>query len=287
MNRNQNAIFMKLYKTENGILLEKDDLFYRLHETDWDLAVNRDDLYEWLEIQIQSLIPITFTDDVPMPEILAPIGSQEVWASGVTYFRSRTARMEESEKAGGGSFYDRVYEAERPELFFKSTAWRVVGNHGTVRIRRDSTWDVPEPELTLFASSSGTLVGYTIGNDMSSRSIEGENPLYLPQAKSYTGSAAIGPCLYVPEFALGEDTVIDIAIVRAGEEVFSGEVTLSQMKRKPDELLRYLFLEMAFPHGAYLMTGTGIIPPSDFTLQQGDIIHISIEPIGTLTNTVG
>ncbi|MCF2489530.1 fumarylacetoacetate hydrolase family protein [Dyadobacter sp. CY347] len=278
---------MKLYKTENGILLERDDLFYRLHETDWDLAVNRDDLYEWLEIQIESLIPITFTDDNLMPEILAPIGSQEVWASGVTYFRSRTARMEESEKAGGGSFYDRVYEAERPELFFKSTAWRVVGNHGTVRIRRDSTWDVPEPELTLFASSSGTLVGYTIGNDMSSRSIEGENPLYLPQAKSYTGSAALGPCLFVPEFALGEDTVIDIAIVRCGEEVFSGEVTLSQMKRKPDELLRYLFLEMAFPHGAYLMTGTGIIPPSDFTLQQGDIVHISIEPIGTLTNVVG
>ena len=278
---------MKLYKTENGILLERDDLFYRLHETDWDLAVNRDDLYDWLEIQIESLIPITFTDDLPMPEILAPIGSQEVWASGVTYFRSRTARMEESEKAGGGSFYDRVYEAERPELFFKSTAWRVVGNHGTVRIRRDSTWDVPEPELTLFASSSGTLVGYTIGNDMSSRSIEGENPLYLPQAKSYTGSAALGPCLYVPEFALGEDTVIDIAIIRSGEEVFSGEVTLSQMKRKPDELLQYLFREMSFPHGAYLMTGTGIIPPSDFTLQQGDIIHISIEPIGTLTNTVG
>lgn len=278
---------MKLYKTENGILLERDDLFYRLHETDWDQTVNRDDLYGWLEIQVESLIPLTFTDDIPMPEILAPIGSQEVWASGVTYFRSRTARMEESEKAGGGSFYDRVYEAERPELFFKSTAWRVIGNHGTVRIRRDSTWDVPEPELTLFASSSGTLVGYTIGNDMSSRSIEGENPLYLPQAKSYTGSAALGPCLYVPEFALGDDTVIDLAIVRSGEEVFSGEVTLAQMKRKPDELLQYLFREMAFPHGAYLMTGTGIIPPSDFTLQQGDIVHISIEPIGTLTNVVG
>jgi 2-dehydro-3-deoxy-D-arabinonate dehydratase len=278
---------MKLYKTENGILLEKDDLFYRLHETDWDTAVNRDDLYEWLEIQVQELIPITFTADIPMPEILAPIGSQEVWASGVTYFRSRTARMEESEKAGGGSFYDRVYEAERPELFFKSTAWRVIGNHGTVRIRRDSSWDVPEPELTLFASSSGTLVGYTIGNDMSSRSIEGENPLYLPQAKSYTGSAALGPCLYVPEYPLSDDTVIDLAIIRGSEEIFSGEVTLSQMKRKPDELLRYLFLEMSFPHGAYLMTGTGIIPPNDFTLQKGDIVHISIEPIGTLTNIVG
>ncbi|WP_031529412.1 fumarylacetoacetate hydrolase family protein [Dyadobacter crusticola] len=278
---------MKLYKTQNGIILEKDDTFYRLHETDWDLAVNRDDLYEWLEIQTEQLIPIIFTDDLPMPEVLAPIGSQEVWASGVTYFRSRTARMEESEKAGGGSFYDRVYEAERPELFFKSTAWRVIGNHGTVRIRRDSSWDVPEPELTLFASSSGTLVGYTIGNDMSSRSIEGENPLYLPQAKSYTGSAALGPCLYVPEYPLTDDTVIDLSIVRNGEEVFNGEVTLAQMKRKPEELLKYLYLEMSFPHGAYLMTGTGIIPPSDFTLQKEDVVHITIEPIGTLTNVVG
>jgi 2-dehydro-3-deoxy-D-arabinonate dehydratase len=278
---------MKLYKTENGIILDNEDVFYRLHETDWDTAVNRDNLREWLEVQIESLIPVVFTDDLPMPEIQAPIGSQEVWASGVTYFKSRTARMEEAEKAGGSTFYDRVYEAERPELFFKSTAWRVVGNHGEVRIRRDSTWDVPEPELTLFASSSGVLVGYTIGNDMSSRSIEGENPLYLPQAKSYTGSAAIGPCLYVPEYPLGDDTTIDLSIVRDGEEVFNGEVTLSQMKRKPDELLGYLFREMSFPHGCYLMTGTGIVPGSDFTLQKDDIIHITIEPIGTLTNTVG
>ena len=278
---------MKLYRTEHGILLEKEELFYRLHETDWDLVVNRDDLFEWLELQAEKLIYLTFTADIPFPEILAPIGSQEVWASGVTYFRSRTARMEESEKAGGGSFYDRVYDAERPELFFKSTASRVIGNHGTVRIRRDSTWDVPEPELTLFATSSGTLVGYTIGNDMSSRSIEGENPLYLPQAKSYTGSAALGPCLYVPAEPLPEDTTIDLSIVRGGEEVFNGEVTLSQMKRNPNELLSYLFRELAFPQGCYLMTGTGIIPASDFTLQIGDTVHITIEPIGTLTNVVG
>ena len=278
---------MKLYKTENGILLENEDIFYRLHENDWDVVVNRNNLYEWLEGQTQSLIALTFSDDFPMPEALAPIGTQEVWASGVTYFKSRTARMEESEKAGGGSFYDRVYEAERPELFFKSTAWRVVGHHGTVRIRKDSTWDVPEPELTLFATSEGALVGYTIGNDMSSRSIEGENPLYLPQAKSYTGSATLGPCLYVFKEKLGADTVIDLSIVRGGEEVFNGEVTLSQMKRKPEELLHFLYREMAFPQGAYLMTGTGIVPSSDFTLQAGDIVHITIEPIGTLTNTVG
>lgn len=278
---------MKLFKTEHGILLESDDRFYRLHETDWDVAVNRDDLYDWLQTQTQQLIPVTFSDDLPMPAVLSPIGSQEVWASGVTYFRSRTARMEESEKAGGGNFYDRVYDADRPELFFKSTAWRVVGHQGTVRIRRDSTWDVPEPELTLFATESGKLVGYTIGNDMSSRSIEGENPLYLPQAKSYTGSAALGPCLYVPSEPLSENTLIDLSIVRGGEEVFNGEVTLSQMKRKPEELLHYLFREMSFPSGCYLMTGTGVIPPSDFTLQSGDVVHITIEPIGTLTNVVG
>jgi len=278
---------MKLFRTEHGIILDKDDVFYRLHETDWDETVNRDDLYEWLELQTESLIPIIFTEDLTFPQIFAPIGSQEVWAAGVTYFRSRTARMEESEKAGGGSFYDRVYDAERPELFFKSTAWRVVGNHGTVRIRRDSAWDVPEPELTLFATSSGTLVGYTIGNDMSSRSIEGENPLYLPQAKSYTGSTALGPCLYIPAEPLPADTTIDLSIVRGGEEVFNGEITLSQMKRNPQELLGFLFKELSFPQGCYLMTGTGIIPPSDFTLQKEDIVHISIEPIGTLTNVVG
>lgn len=278
---------MKLFKTEHGILLESDDHFYRLPETDWDTVVNRDDLHSWLETQTQKLIPVTFSEDLPMPAVLSPIGSQEVWASGVTYFRSRTARMEESEKAGGGNFYDRVYDADRPELFFKSTAWRVVGHQGTVRIRRDSTWDVPEPELTLFATESGKLVGYTIGNDMSSRSIEGENPLYLPQAKSYTGSAALGPCLYVPSEPLSENTLIDLSIVRGGEEVFNGEVTLSQMKRKPEELLHFLFREMSFPTGCYLMTGTGVIPPSDFTLQSGDVVHITIEPIGTLTNVVG
>ncbi|GAB3176330.1 fumarylacetoacetate hydrolase family protein [Telluribacter humicola] len=278
---------MKLYRTHHGILLEKEDQFYRLHETNWDAVVNRDNLYDWLITQTESLLLLPFTDASPMPELLPPIGTQEVWASGVTYYRSREARMEESEKAGGGSFYDRVYDADRPELFFKSTAARVVGDYGTVRIRRDSSWNVPEPELTLFATSSGTLVGYTIGNDMSSRSIEGENPLYLPQAKTYDGSAALGPCLYVTKEPLAQDTLIELTILRGGEEAFRGEVTLEQMKRKPNELLGFLFRETTFSQGAYLMTGTGIIPPSDFTLEPGDKIHITIEPIGTLTNTVG
>ncbi|GHB69278.1 fumarylacetoacetate hydrolase family protein [Persicitalea jodogahamensis] len=277
---------MKLYRTLHGILLEKENQYYRLHESDWDTVVNRDDLHAWLVTQTESLLLLPFTDGSPMPEVIAPIGTQEVWASGVTYFRSREARMEESEKAGGGSFYDRVYSAERPELFFKANAWRVVGDSGKVRIRKDSGWDVPEPELTLFATSSGKLVGYTIGNDMSSRSIEGENPLYLPQAKSYDGSAALGPCLYVTDEVLSPDTEISIAIIRDGEEVFGNTVLLSQMKRKPDELLGFLFREMAFPTGVYLMTGTGIIPPSEFTLQSGDKIYITIEPIGTLVNTV-
>lgn len=277
---------MKLYRTLHGILLEKEDQYYRLHESDWDTVVNRDDLHDWLVTQTESLLLLPFNDGSPMPEVIAPIGTQEVWASGVTYFRSREARMEESEKAGGGSFYDRVYSADRPELFFKANAWRVVGDSGQVRIREDSGWDVPEPELTLFATSSGKLVGYTIGNDMSSRSIEGENPLYLPQAKSYRGSAALGPCLYVPAEPLSPETEISIAIIRGGEEVFGNTVLLSQMKRKPEELLGYLFRELDFPQGAYLMTGTGIIPPSDFTLQSGDKIYITIEPIGTLVNTV-
>jgi len=277
---------MKLYRTLHSILLEKENQYYRLHESDWDTVVNRDDLHQWLVTQTESLLLLPFNDGSPMPEIIPPIGTQEVWASGVTYFRSREARMEESEKAGGGSFYDRVYSAERPELFFKSNAWRVVGDSGKVRIRKDSGWDVPEPELTLFATSSGKLVGYTIGNDMSSRSIEGENPLYLPQAKSYDGSAALGPCLYVTDEPLPPDTEISIAIIRDGEEVFGNTVLLSQMKRKPDELLGFLFREMAFPTGVYLMTGTGIIPPSEFTLQSGDKIYITIEPIGTLVNTV-
>ena len=278
---------MKLYRTLHGILLEKENQYYRLHESDWDTVVNRDDLHEWLITQTESLLLLPFNDGSPMPEVVAPIGTQEVWASGVTYFRSREARMEESEKAGGGSFYDRVYSAERPELFFKANAWRVVGDSGKVRIRKDSGWDVPEPELTLFATSSGKLVGYTIGNDMSSRSIEGENPLYLPQAKSYDGSAALGPCLYVTAGPLSPDTEISIAIIRNGEEVFGNTVLLSQMKRQPDELLGFLFREMTFPTGVYLMTGTGIIPPSEFTLQSGDKIYITIEPIGTLVNTVG
>ena len=221
------------------------------------------------------------------PEISfqAPIGDQEVWAAGVTYFRSRTARMEEAETAGGDIFYDKVYEAPRPELFFKSTAARTRGHLDHVGIRSDSTWDVPEPEFTLAITSEGKIFGYTIGNDMSSRSIEGENPLYLPQAKNYTGSCALGPCLVIAD-SPSPETTIAISISRAGSEVFSGETTLSQIKRSFEELAGYLFRSNHFKYGAYLMTGTGIVPDSSFTLQPDDVISITIEGIGTLTNTV-
>ena len=222
-----------------------------------------------------------------MNGVLAPIGSQEVWACGVTYLRSKIGRQEESKDAGGGDFYARVYEAERPEVFFKSTPHRVAGPNEKVRIRKDSTWDVPEPELTLVVTSSGKIVGYTIGNDMSSRSIEGENPLYLPQAKTYDACAAVGPCVYVTEQPLDKNTNIHLEINRNAKKVFEGDIAISQMKRTPEELVSFVFRECTFPHGCLIMTGTGIVPEHEFTLQSGDEIKISIDGIGELVNVVG
>jgi 2-dehydro-3-deoxy-D-arabinonate dehydratase len=216
----------------------------------------------------------------------APIGTQEVWAAGVTYLRSRTARMEESKDAGGGTFYDKVYHADRPELFFKGTPHRTAGPGSPVRIRRDSKWNVPEPELTLALNSRGRLFGYTVGNDMSSRDIEGENPLYLPQAKVYDRSTGLGPCLYITDDPLPASTAIAIEIRRDGAAAFTGTTQISQIKRKFTDLAEFLFRDNSFPRGAYLMTGTGIVPPDAFTLRAGDEIRITIEPIGTLVNTV-
>jgi 2-dehydro-3-deoxy-D-arabinonate dehydratase len=216
----------------------------------------------------------------------APIGSQEVWAAGVTYLRSKTARMEESKSVGGGSFYDRVYEADRPELFFKSTPHRTVAPGAEVRIRKDSQWNVPEPELTLAVNRQGKIFGYTLGNDMSSRDIEGENPLYLPQAKVYDGSSAIGPCIVISSDLPPASTRIQIEIRRDAAAVFSGETTLSQIKRSLPSLVEWLFRDQTFPHGCFLMTGTGIVPPDSFTLRARDEIRISLDPVGTLINTV-
>ena len=216
---------------------------------------------------------------------LPPLESQEVWASGVTYYRSREARMEESEQAGGDVFYDKVYEAERPELFFKATPARARGHGAPICIREDSSWDVPEPELTIAVNAAGRVFGYTIGNDVSSRSIEGENPLYLPQAKVYRGSCAMGPALCVGD-PPSKDTSIGLTIERAGNVAFEDSTTLHQLKRGLEELAGYLFRENDFPEGAYLMTGTGIVPSTDFTLQSGDVVKISIEGLGTLCNQV-
>jgi len=217
--------------------------------------------------------------------LFPPAGSQEVWAAGVTYYRSRDARMEEAEQAGGDVFYDKVYDAKRPELFMKSTPARTRGHLAPVCIRTDSSWDVPEPELTLAINTAGNVFGYTIGNDMSSRSIEGENPLYLPQAKVYRGSCALGPGLFVGD-PPGPESAISLRIERGGTEVFSGETNVGQIKRSFDELAEFLFRDNDLPDGALLMTGTGIVPDSDFTLQSGDRVRISIDGLGTLENPV-
>ena len=274
---------MKLYKTTQGIIIQADDRVYISQEKDWDYYVNQDNLYEVIASEIQTLNEILWDYE----GIHAPIGHQEIWASGVTYMRSREARMEESQDSGGADFYARVYEAERPELFFKSSSSRCVGTGEEVRIRKDSAWNVPEPELTLFVNSNGKIVGYTIGNDMSSRDIEGENPLYLPQAKSYDKAAAIGPCLYVPKGKIDPNTQISIEILRNNAQVFEGDISINRIKRSFEELVQYLFREMSFPHGAYLMTGTGIVPPNGFTLALGDEINITVDGIGTLKNFVG
>jgi 2-dehydro-3-deoxy-D-arabinonate dehydratase len=274
---------VKLYRTAEGCIAEEDNSYYKLDGIPVDFLLAREDLPEYLSEFIGTCEPF---EEFPQVELLAPIGRQEVWAAGVTYFRSRGARMEESKDAGGGDFYDRVYSAERPELFFKSTASRTVGNGGKVRIRADAHWSVPEPELTLVVSPKGRITGYTIGNDMSSRDIEGENPLYLPQAKVYNGSCALGPAILVSEGPLPHSTEIAIEIYRHSRVEFSGSVALTELKRDPKILVEYLLRDNSFPSGCFLMTGTGIVPPSSFTLASGDRIRITIEPIGTLENEV-
>jgi len=249
---------MKLYRTKAGIVIEKNDLFYLVQNENWDTFINDDRLIEKIE---DLILVVKERDNSVLEDILPPIGSQqELWACGVTYLRSKVGRQEESKASGGADFYGKVYEAERPEVFFKSTPHRIVGHNAFVRIRKDSTWDVPEPELTLIVTSSGKIVGYTIGNDMSSRSIEGENPLYLPQAKTYDGSAALGPCILLTEKPIEPDTKITLIIKSNQQTVFKDTIATSQMRRTPEELSSFIYRECSFPNGCMIMTGTGIVP---------------------------
>ena len=274
---------MIIYRTMQGNYVEEAGEFYQLGDGSWDALLMRDELYEHLTGTIGKSQPLGEKLTYPLA---APIESQEVWAAGVTYYRSRSARIEESKEAGGGDFYDRVYSAERPELFFKAAPHRVAGPNAKVRIRRDASWSVPEPELALCVNPKGKIIGYTIGNDMSSRDIEGANPLYLPQAKVYDQSCALGPGILIAQGPLPASTRISLEILRGSKVEFAASVTLADMKRDPATLVEYLFRDNSFPRGCFLLTGTGIIPQDSFTLRSKDEIRITIAPIGTLVNEV-
>lgn len=275
---------MIVYKTAEGIVVHQEGNWYLMDYIGWDELTSMESMYAFLIDRIKQSIPEDKKPD--LSHLLPPLGTQEVWAAGVTYFRSRTARMEESSSSGGSDFYDRVYHADRPELFLKTTAHRVKAHRESLSLRKDSSWMVPEPELTLLISPKGRIQGYTIGNDLSCRDIEGENPLYLPQAKTFDGCAAIGPGVWVTDEPISENTEISSTIVRSGKTVSEGTTQVSQIKKKLTDLVDYLFHSCSFPVGTYLMTGTGIVPADDFTLEPGDEIQITIEPIGTLINTV-
>lgn len=276
---------MKLYKKGNQAIVNANDRYFIFEVHNWDQLINQDRLWHHLKGRVDSLDAVDIDMSI-LDTTDPPMESQEIWAAGVTYLKSKTARMEEAKEAGGDLFYDKVYDADRPELFFKSARQRTVGHGDFVNIRNDSSWDVPEPELTLFVNSKGSIQGYTIGNDMSSRSIEGENPLYLPQAKVYDRCAALGPCLFVSETPIEPDAQIYLQIHREGSLLYEDSVGIDRMKRSHQELVDYLFLECSFPQGVFLMTGTCLVPPTEFTLRKGDQINISIDHIGELINQV-
>jgi len=272
---------MKLYRTTRGVFVQENEEFFNLQETIWDRIICSDRLF----VEAQRA-----TTGAPFPAdqigtVLAPIGSQEVWAAGSTYCRKQKTHTEES-GADGGDAYDRVRNAERPQLFFKSSGNRVAHPGTAVRIRSDARRSIPEPELTLAINPSGKIVGYTAGNDMSACDIESENPLYLPQAKIYDGSCAIGPCVLLATKPLCPETEIRIEIERSGNIEFCGLASLTGLIREPEQLVEYLFRDTSFAEGAYLMTGTPLVPPESFTLAHGDRIRIAIEGVGTLENYV-
>jgi len=273
---------MKLYKTTRGLFVETDGNYFELPQQSLDELIAREDIAAYLA---------GYTTGKPAAELdattlLAPVGQQEVWAAGVTYLRSRSARIEESKSAAGGDFYDRVYSAPRPELFFKALPHKVVGTNSSIRIRKDATWSVPEPELAVLVSPKGSIVGYTVANDVSSSDIEGENQLYLPQAKVYDRSCALGPGILIHSELLPPDTQISLNILRAGATVFSETIAISAMKRQISTLVEFLFRDQTFAYGCFLLTGTGIVPPDSFGLRKADEVRIRIGPIGELVNTV-
>ncbi len=279
---------MILYNTTRGPIVEHEGSWYAV-KVDWDALFTQRDPVRFLRQVVAAGPPAVGSgfEAGTTEDLIAPIGAQEVWGAGVTYNRSRVARMSESKRAGGSDFYDRVYRAERPELFFKANAHRVVGSGGLLHLRRDSKWIVPEPELTLAITARGQVFGYTIGNDLSCRDIEGENPLYLPQAKTYVGCAALGPGILVTRRPMPRATCIALDIRRCGRSIFAGAVSVSEIKKPFAVLVEHLYRDNAFPTGCLLMTGTGIVPPGRFCLRRGDEVHITIDGIGTLVNRMG
>jgi 2-dehydro-3-deoxy-D-arabinonate dehydratase len=295
------SALVRFYHPERG---QKPGIGLLIDQTVYDLSASVESIAVWLRQSVgrtaeavadlermaqQSAqsYPLSAFVTVPAPDhahILAPVDAQEIWAAGVTYERSRAARQEEAQD--GGDVYARVYTAQRPEIFFKALGWRVVGPGGEVGIRSDATWSVPEPELAVVYNPNLEPVGFTIGNDMSSRDIEGANPLYLPQAKVYTDSCAIGPGIVLDPTTEWPQTTISLQIQRGGTVAFEGEVHTSKIRRRIDELGRYLGHSYTFPDGVVLLTGTGVVPPADFTLAAGDVVTIRIEGIGSLANRV-
>lgn len=275
---------MFLFRTSSGPVVEANGNSYSV-DMPWDDLINRSRLLDFLSSVVDST-PANEVASEWAKSPLAPLESQEVWAAGVTYFRSRTARMEEAEEAGGGNFYDRVYVAPRPELFLKATPHRVVGTGQAMKLRSDSNWIVPEPELVLVINNRAEVIGYSVGNDLSCRDIEGENPLYLPQAKTFDRCASVGPGILVSNSPPDKESQVRLTILRAGQPIVHDSTTLAQIKRGFEELVGWLFKENSHPQGCLLMTGTGIVPSPDFTLQHGDVVKISIDGIGTLVNTM-
>jgi 2-dehydro-3-deoxy-D-arabinonate dehydratase len=272
---------MKLHRTTHGWCAQRDGKFYPLPGFELDEWLADADPLASLNARLRDVSPISASSG---PSALL-LHNQEVWAVGVTYLRSKSARMEESNFSA--TAYDKVYDAPRPELFFKADARRCVGDGGVLHLRDDSKWMVPEPELTLVIAANRKPVGFTIGDDLSCRDIEGENLLYLPQAKTWDGCCALGPSILVNDGTTDiRQSTISLSIRRSGRTVFEGSTPIARLKRSFEELIEYLFRNQTFPIGVFLLTGTGIVPPDDFTLHRGDEIRMSIPEIGMLTNTV-